>query len=292
MISRFVPSLSLGFLLSACAVFGGGDGGNTSPVTSAAAAGLAPIPRESFCQADDRLEDIASAYEEALSSTSAPEQVFYTALFLERAGHPVRARSLYAGLLQQEAGPSVDVTCGDTVWARGPVAAEAARRLAHLAAELHNMGVRRESAPALHAGLPSNARPEAKVRMPDVGKSGGQAKAVAPRAQPSRLKNGNQSAVGRQSASADIQVPQTVSADGVWFAHLASYKTAENAVRYRGELAETYPALAGHIVEWIAASSTGSVWRLGVRTTEWQDADRLCIAIRSSGAYCRVIDSR
>lgn len=196
---------------------------------------------------------------------SATDQ-FYTALALEEAGAGPRARLLYAGVMQSASQDRVMARCSDRVLANGPVADEAARRLAALSELLTAMDMDLSPVPRLHEGIPQS----------------GPTRVVDGRKFPASFASGPPRTVTRPASQSPL---------GQWFVHLASYRSMDNAMKNKSTLETRYPALAGIIDQWELDVSGSLAVRLGVRVRDRADANRLCNAVKSQAEYCAVIDT-
>ncbi|WP_420428742.1 hypothetical protein [Kordiimonas sp.] len=196
---------------------------------------------------------------------SSPADRFYTGLALEQSGKPVAARRIYASLMSSGSRDRVFLRCGNEVMADGAVGSEAGRRLAIIASELQAMDAARMQPVRLDHSLPSITEKPADVA----------------RTTPAAGNTGPRRDVSRPSGSSPL---------GRWFAHLASYRSYEQAVSSKSILEKKYPALSGIIDQW-EVNVGGFALRLGVRLQEKSDAQTLCSQVKSQGDYCAVMDT-
>ena len=196
---------------------------------------------------------------------SSPADRFYTGLALEESGKPVAARRIYASLMTSGSRDMVFLRCGNETLADGTVGAEAGRRLAIIASELQSMDAARMQPVRLDHSLPAITEKPADVA----------------RTSP---------AAGNTGPRRDVSRPNGSSPLGRWFAHLASYRSYEQAVSSKSILEKKYPALSGIIDQW-EVNVGGFALRLGVRLGEKSDAQTLCGQVKSQGDYCAVLDT-
>ncbi|SDE59500.1 MULTISPECIES: hypothetical protein [Kordiimonas] len=194
---------------------------------------------------------------------SGPVDRFFTALAMEKSGHPVSARKIYASLMTSGATDPVYLDCGSEVFANGTVSGEAARRLAVIAQDLRSLDVAATRPQTLHEGLPTL--------------DGSSISAVRPSS-------------GFSSTPMTVYRPASTSPLGRWFAHLESYKTYQSAQANKPTLEAKFTSLKGYIDQW-EVNVSGGVVRLGVRLDEREDARRLCQQVKSNGDYCAVLDT-
>lgn len=211
-------------------------------------------------------EGRAEQASEILSSEplAGPVDQFYKALAHEKSGMAISARKLYAQVMQMGSQQAVFMRCGSEILANGTVSQEAGRRLATLAQELRAMDVMMTPPTRLHSGLP-------------VRQTSG---STTPTSAPTTTFN----------IPTDVFRPKSTSPFGRWFAHLASYKSYQNALNNKGTLEKEFPALEGYIDQWEVSVAGGAV-RLGVRLDDRDDANRLCRQVKSNGKYCAVLDT-
>jgi len=193
---------------------------------------------------------------------SASDRLFL-AIATEEAGHSARARQLYARLMQSGSIEMVSARCGRRILAEGTVSDEAAKRLAAVARDLAVLDANLRPVMPLHKGLPS-AAPITNARA-----------------------NNSPSYTG---PALNVATPGSQSPFGQWFVHLASYRTIENATKNRSTIETQFPALSGIIDQW-EVDVSGLAIRLGVRLNDKAEADSLCNAVKSQGAYCAVMDT-
>lgn len=251
-----VLSLSL---LAACASFDPFGGSNRSATGANGTVARMPSDLENaICQgmAEDAVAVMTS---EPLASNA---DRFFLALATEEAGHPARARALYARLMQSGSADRVRVRCGRRTLADGTVSDEAAKRLAAVARDLAVLDANLRPQRPLHQGLPP--------AMPVASTGGTASVPVGPRR-----------AVDR---------PGSQSPFGQWFVHLASYRSIEAATNNRATIERQFPALAGIIDQW-EVDVGGMAVRLGVRLNDKAEANRVCGAVKSQGSYCAVLDT-
>jgi len=256
----FGAMVSLG-LLAACStgnIFSGGAERGTS-------GGTARMPSEvldAVCEgrADEAVKLLTS---EPLAS---PADRFFVALAVDEGGHAARSRMLYVNVMQTGSTDRVKVACGRRVLADGTVSGEAARRLAAVARDLAALDANLRPPAPLHRGLPASG--------PVFSASGGGASQPNANLGPARAVNkpGSQNPLGQ------------------WFAHLASYRSIENAQKNRSTLETQFPSLSGIIDQW-EVDVGGLAIRLGVRMNSQSEAQQLCSAVKSQGAYCSVMDT-
>jgi len=253
----FGALLSLG-LLAACSSFSGGSLGGGS-------GGTARMPDDVLdAVCEGRSDDaIAIMTKEPLAS---PADRFFVAVAVDEGGHAARSRMLYVNLMQGGSTDRVKVACGSRVLADGTVSGEAARRLAAVARDLAALDANLRPPVPLHRGLPSSAPTfsPASSHTANANLNVGPARAVN--------KPGSQSPLGQ------------------WFAHLASYRSFDNAVKNRSTLEAQFPSLSGIIDQW-EVDAGGLAIRLGVRMNNRPEALDLCGAVKSQGAYCAVMDT-
>lgn len=255
----FRPLIYLFTLLGVAACSSGGASYRASP--GAAMQRINPTVEQALCEgrASDAVRLMTS---EPLLS---PADRFYTALALEEGGRPIAARQIYATLMSSGAQDGVFAHCGSMVLADGPVSAEAGRRLAVIASQLHAMDVARAEPLRFGPGLPATTSKPADITR------------TAP-------------AAGGTGPRRNVTRPSSSSPLGRWFAHLASYRSDDHATEGRESLTKQYPALDGIIDQW-EVNVNGYALRLGVRTSERGDANELCAQVKSQGEYCAVMDT-
>ncbi|WP_308910673.1 SPOR domain-containing protein [Pseudokordiimonas caeni] len=248
------------------------------------AAGAAPkaIPKaiaKPFCEGD---------YEAAAAALSASgnndiASRFYAAYIAELLGHGGRIRPLYMALASSDDRTPVALSCsGKSIL---PVNEAAAGRLTVIAFALRSMDAAVGAPFRLHRGLPET-KPVRVASAPAKASTPAPTKTSSPK--PDASKPDNQPA---SSPSIEVTPPASHDPNGRWFAHLVSFfEAAEAAESVKGQ-ARRYPALAGMFDTMQVTAKGRDTWRVGVRTSDWADADRLCVAIRASGDYCRVIDT-
>jgi hypothetical protein len=220
-----------------------------------------------------------------------PKSQLLDAYAYELGGHPIKAISIYQSLgdNDQTTGP-VSLKCTDKTHYAGDFHQIIAARIHIITTQLTEMGVRQSILTAPHhSGLPPTIKQtvqQTSTQNDPVPPSTNRVKktAIEPQDQKPKAKN-------PFFKPLEVSLPDSVSTTGQWFAHIASYRTEENANSYHSKLEEQYPALKGNIQKWQIATSKGPTWRLGVRMIEWSDADRLCVIIRSKEEYCRVINT-
>lgn len=251
-------ALSSMLVLAACAdtgLFGGGPGtSNAGP-----AARMQSNAEAALC-AGNASEAIRILTAEPLG---APTDRFFLALAVEESGGAPRARGLYTRLMQSGSTDQIYVNCGGRLLANGSVSNEAARRLADISRDLAVLDVNMRPSASLHAGLPYSEKPA------------------------SRPTNSNNSYSGPALA---ITRPTSQSPLGQWFVHLASYRSMEAAVENRSTVERQFPAFAGIIDQW-EVNVSGLAVRLGVRVSDRTEANNLCTAVKSNGAYCAVLNT-
>ncbi|WCL54208.1 hypothetical protein [Gimibacter soli] len=247
------------------------------------AAGAAPkaIPKaiaKPFCEGD---YEAAAAALSASGNTDIASR-FYAAYIAELLGHGGRIRPLYMALASSDDRTPVALSCsGKSIL---PVNEAASGRLTVIAFALRSMDAAVGVPFKLHRGLPET-KP---VRVPS---------APATAATPTPAKSSSPKPVAPKpdrpapSPSIEVTAPASHDPNGRWFAHLVSFfEAAEAAESVKGEI-RRYPALAGMFDTMQVTAKGRDTWRVGVRTSDWSDADRLCVAVRASGDYCRVIDT-
>ncbi|WP_417464156.1 hypothetical protein [Kordiimonas sp.] len=255
---KLVSLTTVLLLLGACAT--GGTGRSVRP-QSASVQRASDAVEQAMCEG--RAIDAARMLmSEPLSS--APDR-FYTGLALEQSGRPVAARRVYASLMNSGSRDMVFMRCGNEIMADGMVGSEAGRRLAIIASELQTMDVARMQPVRLDHGLPAMTEKPADVAR------------TAP-------------AAGNTGPRRDVTRPSGSSPLGRWFAHLASYRSYEQAVSSKSILEKKYPALSGIIDQW-EVNVGGFALRLGVRLQEKSDAQTMCNQVKSQGDYCAVLDT-
>ena len=254
---KLVPLL----LLSACGTMSGIMGSSPAPAGSTVHA-LPAALQTAICEGRGQ-EAIDALTAEPLFSAS---DRFYTALALEETGSAMRARSLYAAIMQTPSNDIVRASCPDRVLANGPVTDEAAKRLAALSQQLAAMDVNLAPERPLHNGLERTSAINA-------------------------VNNSGSTLSYAGGASQTITRPSSQSPLGQWFAHLSSYGSIESAVSNRATVEKKFPALTGLIDQWELVVNGNTAIRLGVRVGDKSDADRLCNAVKSQGEYCAVIDT-
>jgi len=89
----------------------------------------------------------------------------------------------------------------------------------------------------------------------------------------------------------DVIRPDSVSPSGLYLAHLTSYQDEGNIEPSIRALEERYPALLDSFSTWSVGENNTQIWRVGVRTINFSDAEALCEAIKKTGDYCRVLDT-
>ena len=251
-------ALSTAVILAACQSGGGSTGGN-QPQT--AMASLAGDMRDAYCEG--RSDDIIALLRgEPLTS---PADRFYLALSLEDAGYALQARDIYKTLAARRDAGSINVACGGSSVVQGSVADVSLTRLTALNLKLENFDIMPGPAVKLHSGLP--------VR--DETASSVSSSVRRPKLQP----------------DPSITAPASASASGLFFAHLTSYRAEENVATGISQLAVLYPGLAGVLGSWQTDTAQGPIWRVGVRTIDFNDAESVCSQVERGGAYCRVLDT-
>jgi hypothetical protein len=239
--------------------------------------------------------EIAKALARGDNNFSAKEQ-FINAYALELQGHPVRAKAIYMSLSNNDKDTQsehLSLRCDGIVHYDSPLTDLVLSRISTINAKLLAMDAvfSGETEPS-HTGLKSSKLSNkvikvANARVPNTEKAPPQpAKSITPIAPSPKI-----DAANPFFKPLTVTLPESIDREGKWFAHIASYRTQENATAYLGTLEGKYPALAGNIESWQASTNNGITWRLGVRVSEWSDADRLCVIIRSKNDYCRVIDT-
>jgi len=249
--------LSLG-LLAACSSVNPFGGDRSTP--TGANSGTARMQQDvlsAICEGHPEDAITVMTSEPLMSSADR----FFVALATEQAGHASRARQLYARLMQSGSMDRVSVRCGRDVLAEGAVSDEAAKRLAAVARDLAVLDANLRPRIPLHQGLPPATAP--------VARKG----ASAP--------TGPARAVNR---------PGSQSPFGQWFVHLASYRSIDNATKNRSTIEAKFPAFNGILDQW-EVDVGGMAIRLGVRLNDRAEADNLCSAVKSQGAYCAVLDT-
>ncbi|WP_262693741.1 hypothetical protein [Kordiimonas aquimaris] len=247
-------------LLSACGTMSG-IMGSSDPSERGTVRPLPAALQTAICEGrgQDALDALTA---EPLFSAS---DRFYTALALEETGAAMRARSLYAAVMQTGSTDIVRASCADRVLADGLATDEAARRLAALSQQLAALDVNLAPERPLHNGLARTSALNTGSIASTLSYSGG--------------------------ASQSIVRPASQSPLGQWFAHLTSYGSIESATSNRATLEKKFPALTGLIDQWELVVNGNTAIRLGVRVSEKSDADRLCNTVKSQGEYCAVIDT-
>ena len=214
---------------------------------------------------------------------------FLTALANDLSGHGVTARRYYADVVSGPVDMDIRIICPDgRVLANGAIKNIASRSLVRIAGDLRAHDVVMTPPRTLHAGLPAQDPDENTDGDGSTGEDG----RYDPLREKPRLPAPPQTGSAARTAPATpvtVTTPPSASRSGTWFAHLTSYRTAEAAAAGVQALERQYPALQGLIDEW-QVNVTGTVWRLGVTTVNWQDANTLCEEIRANGPYCRVLD--
>lgn len=254
--ARSLAAATLCIAIAACS--SGPDRSAGTVKTPQASSEMKATIKQALCEgrADDAVKQLTA---EPLVS---PTDRFFLALSLEQSGHPIRARMLYAQLMQTGYNGYVRVHCGRNVLVDGSVSEESARRLAVVARNLAIMDVNLRPTPKLHKGIPSAA--------------------------PVKTKKSGSTYSG---PALDVGKPSSQSPFGQWFAHLASYRSIDNALKNKGTLEGKFPALAGVIDQWEVVTSGRQTIRLGIRVQDKADAQNLCQAVKSHGEYCAVIDT-
>lgn len=218
---------------------------------------------------------------------------FLIAYAYEMAGHPIRAKVIYQSIENYRPdNENIALTCEGSSLFEGNILDLSFERIGIIDAKLQKLDV--NFAPSngpVHQGLPPMEVIHKKVAAGIEKTETTQPKAQAT---PKDETNSAPQQSNKQNAffrPLKVTLPKSAGTDGQWFAHIASYKTQENANLYKTKLEGIYPELSGHIDEWQVNSNNGPTWRLGVRIREWSDADRLCVIIRSKEEYCRVLDT-
>jgi cell division septation protein DedD len=222
-----------------------------------------------------------------------PKDRFISAYALELEGHPVIAKAIYMSLNDKDIEDErLSLSCNGVIHYDGEIVHLARSRIGIINAKLAAMDVD-FAAPMrpIHSGLGPSIASQPPIKVATVQPSS--SKQAPKAAQPTPAKKQPVQAENTNSFFKPLTVtlPASVDSDGKWFAHIASYRTEENATAYLSTLEGKYPALAGNIESWQVVTNDGATWRLGVRANEWSDADRLCVIIRSKSDYCRVIDT-
>jgi len=250
--------LSLG-LLAACSsggIFSGNtpSGGGTTRMPSNA--------QDAICEgrADDA---VAIMTKEPLASAA---DRFFVAVAMDEAGHAARSRMLYVNLMQGGSTDRVTINCGSRLLANGTVSGEAARRLAAVTRDM--------------AALDANLRPPMPLPF------------GLPSSEPTYTVATNSNASGNlpTGPARAVNKPSSQSPLGQWFSHLASYRSFDHAVANRSTLEASFPGLKGIIDQW-EVDVNGLAIRLGVRMNSKAEAEDLCGAVKSQGAYCAVMDT-
>jgi len=245
-------------LLTACeggSLFGGGPSNSSGTV-----ARMQRDAENAVCQgnANEAVRILAA------EPLAAPTDRFFLALAVEESGGAPRARRLYTNLMQSGSSDYVYVSCGGRILADGSVSNEAARRLADISRDLAVMDVNLRPSLALHRGIPYSEKPSTSTSNANVNTYSGPA--------------------------LPVERPATQSPLGQWFVHLASYRSIESAVKNRSTLEDKFPVFSGIIDQW-EVNVGGLAVRLGVRVSDKGEADRLCVAVKSNGAYCSVMNT-
>ena len=248
-------------LLSACGTMSGMGGTSTTANNGTVRPMPAPL-QTAICEGRGQ-EALDALMAEPLFSAS---DRFYTALALEETGAAMRARAVYAAVMQTGSTDIVRVRCGDRILANGLATDEAGRRLAALSQQLAALDVNLNPERPLHDGLErTSAINPVSTSQATLSYAGG--------------------------AAQSITRPSSQSPLGQWFAHLTSYGSIESATSNRSNVEQKFPALSGLIDQWELVVNGNTAIRLGVRVSEKSDADRLCNAVKSQGEYCAVIDT-
>lgn len=251
-------ALSISLTLGACS--SSGFGGSSQAPNSAMSA-MASDLQAAYC--NGRGTDIVDALRgEPLAS---PADQFYLAISLEQTGQVLGARDIYTELAKRRDAGSINVACGGTRVISGSIAEEALAKLTRLSVKLADYDIRLGPPIKMHDGLPK------------------------------REDDGSQKSVARPQGPTEpdpsIAAPTSASSAGLFFAHLTSYRSEENIATGIAQLTRFYPGLSGVLGSWETASPSGPIWRVGVRTIDFNDAETLCTQIERGGAYCRVLDT-
>ncbi len=191
---------------------------------------------------------------------AAPADRFYTALAFEQGGRPVTARRIYAELMNAGYMEQVMLRCGSSYMVRGNISEESGKHLAMIARDLQPMDVTPTSLITLHDGLPSQSPPSTANKK------------------------------AKHTGPINVARPASQSPLGRWFAHLASYRSFDNAQKNKVNLEKKFPALANILDQW-EVNVSGFAIRLGIRVQDKADATALCDSVKNQGAYCAVIDT-
>lgn len=228
--------------------------------------------QQAYCEG--RLSDIIDLL--ATEPLTAPADRFFLALSLESSGYALAARRIYEDLASNgvQGAEGIDISCGNHQIALGDITELALTRMADLDLRLTKLDVRPDPEIRLHAGLAGNT-PETTVSQTEL---------------PSPEKKPQDKNTGKSGVST-ITLPDSASNSGLFFAHLASYRAIDNATQGVEILAKLYPALRGFITLWETEASGSPVWRIGVRTIDFSDAEKLCEALAETKSYCRVLDT-
>lgn len=203
-----------------------------------------------------------------------PANNLYAAIAMEQGGRLVSARTLYQDLVNSGAQDGIKLTCDDSALnLSGSVSTIAAKKLNQVEQILKQHDVNLTPRKPLHAGLKAMKDPAAS-----------KTKKTAKTAQM------NEQLAAGLKLNTKIVMPPSANLSGTWFAHFASYFDAGKATNAITIFEKRYAPLKGSVGVWTVSTAKGTVWRVGVAANEWADTDRLCVTIRSRGAYCKVID--
>ena len=232
-------------------------GGSPNRVTSGGPVHMSDTALRALC-AGQAKEAVELLMAEPMAS---PTDIFFSAVALEQAGHPAKARNLYASVMRAGSTALVKIRCGGTTVANGNVMDEAALRLATISRNLALLDVDLRPTRPLHLGLPPSKK---------------SAKSIQSAYRGPRM---------------TVVAPEGQSPFGQWFVHLASYGSIESATKSKSTLSKQFPALNGIIDQWEVNSSGRTAIRLGIRVQGKAAAQKLCTSVKSQGKYCAVINT-
>ncbi len=273
-LAKIGTAVTLALSLNACISmpdFGGGSDVKTSSATDAKAptgsSSVSGAVISALCGGRNQ-----EALDRLNTQPSSISNLLLKAVALEKSGLPVKARNAYATVARSGNRQKMNVKC-KAVPLRGPLVEVASKRLIALQRKLVALDMDfMANTTKLHDSLGTPTPPK------PVRKNSAKTKAK------------NRDTKGLKLIALDVTRPRSHHPQGSWYAHLASYSSYENAIEYTSTLEKSYPALKGAISIWQISTANGQAFRLGVPVEQWSEADRLCVTIRSTGEYCRVLD--
>ena len=273
-LAKIGTAATLALSLNACISLPGDDGGSDVKASSST---NAKAPTGSTSLSGSVISALCGGRnQEALDRLNAqPSSIgnlLLKAVALEKSGLPVKARNAYATVARSGNRQKLSVKC-KAAPLRGSMVEVASKRLIALQRKLVELDMNfLASTTKLHDSLGTPTPPK------PAPKSSG------------KTKSKKRDTKGLKLIALDVTLPRSHHPKGSWYAHLSSYDSYEDAVKYTSTLEKSYSALKGAINIWQISTANGQAFRLGVPVEQWSDADRLCVTIRSTGEYCHVLD--